>query len=285
MLGRMTLELYLHVGKTSANIGVVAVGVNSRTKLQKDKSGVFTGSYARNIATGDAIPVWVVDYVVGSHGTGAIMVVAAHDSRDYEFASKHNLPIRQIVVPKDDSEYTAYTAEVSKLMMSALEKLYSRLYRPYSKMMSAKDRLWGWLFARQRYWGEPFPIIFVEDTGEVVPILESELPVTLLKMQDFNSIRHRQTSTFQIYIMVWRPIGLVADATDNLGRPVGGIYTVRMFLISLKVDIEVGYPSNPTKDESKDPNYFSLACLGTRQEFRCGGVLDDLISLSLYVIT
>ncbi|KAH9315234.1 hypothetical protein KI387_023861, partial [Taxus chinensis] len=174
-----------------------------RTELQKDKSGVFTGSYAQNAATGEAIPIWVADYVLGSYGSGAIMAVAAHDARDFDFAMKYNLPIQQVVVPKDDTEWVAdkvYTgegflvnssSEVSQFDMNGLStaeasvKAIGWLEKIGYGKKKVNYKLRDWLFARQRYWGEPFPVIFLDDTGEAVPIPESELPVTLPEIEDF----------------------------------------------------------------------------------------------------
>ncbi|XP_057830393.2 leucine--tRNA ligase, chloroplastic/mitochondrial isoform X2 [Cryptomeria japonica] len=174
-----------------------------RTELQKDKSGVFTGAYARNVATGKAIPIWVADYVLGSYGTGAIMAVPAHDARDYDFAIKYNLPIQKVVFPKDGFECAAekvYTGE-GFLVNSSSEGSQLDMNGLSTAEASAKAIVWlektgygkkkvnyklrDWLFARQRYWGEPFPVIFLQDTGEVVPIPESELPVTLPEIEDF----------------------------------------------------------------------------------------------------
>lgn len=174
-----------------------------RTDLQKDKSGIFTGSRARNAATGEAIPIWVADYVLGSYGTGAIMAVPAHDSRDYEFATKYNLPIQQVVLPKDDSGCAtekSYTGEGIMINSSsdrsqfdinglstaeAAAKVLEWVERTGHGKKKVNYKLRDWLFARQRYWGEPFPVIFLEDTGEAVPIPESDLPVTLPEMDDF----------------------------------------------------------------------------------------------------
>lgn len=174
-----------------------------RTDLQKDKSGVFTGSCALNAATGEAIPIWVADYVLGSYGTGAIMAVPAHDSRDYEFATKYNLPIQQVVIPKDDNGCAtdkAYTGEGIMINSSsdrsqfdinglstaeAAAKVIEWVERTRHGKKKVNYKLRDWLFARQRYWGEPFPVFFLEDTGEAVPVPESYLPVTLPEMDDF----------------------------------------------------------------------------------------------------
>ncbi|XP_010272272.1 PREDICTED: leucine--tRNA ligase, chloroplastic/mitochondrial [Nelumbo nucifera] len=174
-----------------------------RTELQKEKTGVFSGSYARNPANGEAIPIWVADYVLGSYGTGAIMAVPAHDSRDYEFALKYDIPVSWVVNPEDkcynDSE-GSYSGEGiiinSSNLASGLNINGLRSKEAASKVIDWAEstghgirkvnyKLRDWLFARQRYWGEPFPVIFLDDTGEIVPLLESDLPLTLPELDDF----------------------------------------------------------------------------------------------------
>eukprot|EP00897_Mesotaenium_endlicherianum_P007278 jgi/Mesen1/6579/ME000336S05804 len=138
-----------------------------RTELQKEKTGVHTGAYARNPATGEPVPIWVADYVLGSYGTGAIMAVPAHDLRDFEFASTFHLPIRQVVAPGDGATWDGEGA-----------------YSGDGTMVNYKLR--DWLFARQRYWGEPFPIIYPEGSDQPVAISEAELPLTLPDVEDFS---------------------------------------------------------------------------------------------------
>ena len=147
-----------------------------RTELAKDKSGVFTGAYATNPATGAPVPVWIADYVLASYGTGAIMAVPAHDERDYEFAKKFDLPIPQVIAPADGSAvelpFCDKGGEV-KLINSgectgltpaqAKEKLDSRFVSEKRGKATVQFKLRDWLFSRQRYWGEPFPIVWVSE--------------------------------------------------------------------------------------------------------------------------
>ncbi|CAH9081609.1 unnamed protein product [Cuscuta epithymum] len=174
-----------------------------RTELQKEKTGVFTGSYARNPANGKAIPIWVADYVLGSYGTGAIMAVPAHDARDHEFALKHNIPISRVVMPVDDTlnnhekPYTGdgiminSSSSSSGLDINGLSSkiAVSRVIEWLEKSGKGKKqinyKLRDWLFARQRYWGEPIPVIYLDETGECVPVPESELPLVLPELDDF----------------------------------------------------------------------------------------------------
>eukprot|EP00268_Persea_americana_P034999 TRINITY_DN3456_c0_g1_i5.p2 TRINITY_DN3456_c0_g1~~TRINITY_DN3456_c0_g1_i5.p2 ORF type:complete len:292 (-),score=59.64 TRINITY_DN3456_c0_g1_i5:2084-2959(-) len=165
--------------------------------------GVFSGSYARNPATGEAIPIWVADYVLGSYGTGAIMAVPAHDSRDHEFALKYGIPVCWVVKP-DDNHYNSlqesYSGDgiiinssnpESGLVINGLpskEAAFKVIEWAESTGHGKKKvnyKLRDWLFARQRYWGEPFPVIFLDDTGEIVPLPEHDLPVTLPELDDF----------------------------------------------------------------------------------------------------
>lgn len=174
-----------------------------RTNLQKEKTGVFSGSYARNPANGESIPIWIADYVLGSYGTGAIMAVPAHDSRDHEFALKYDIPVCWVVKP-DNGSYSnleeSYSGE-GIVMNSSNSKSGLNINGLPNKEAASKVIEWAentghgkkqvnyklrdWLFARQRYWGEPFPVIFLDDTGEIVPLPESELPVTLPELDDF----------------------------------------------------------------------------------------------------
>ncbi|XP_077228914.1 tRNA synthetase class I (I, L, M and V) family protein [Tasmannia lanceolata] len=172
-----------------------------RTDLQKDKTGVFSGSYARNPATGEAIPIWVADYVLGSYGTGAIMAVPAHDSRDYEFALKYGIQVCWVVKPEGCSSFEEPYSGEGTIINSSSSTSGLNINGLPSKEAAAKVIDWAestglgkkkvnyklrdWLFARQRYWGEPFPVIILDDTGEIVPLPESELPVTLPELDDF----------------------------------------------------------------------------------------------------
>jgi leucyl-tRNA synthetase len=166
-----------------------------RTELQKDKTGVFSGGYAINPATGERIPIWVADYVLATYGTGAIMAVPAHDQRDYEFARKFDLAIRE-VVSGGDIEKEAYLGE-GVLVNSSSEsvsidglsvddakaRITAWLEASGNGNAKVNYKLRDWLFSRQRYWGEPFPIIFVD--GEPRPLPESELPLRLPEVETY----------------------------------------------------------------------------------------------------
>ncbi|KAJ8761218.1 hypothetical protein K2173_001274 [Erythroxylum novogranatense] len=174
-----------------------------RTELQKEKTGVFSGYYAKNPANGEAIPIWVADYVLGSYGTGAIMAVPAHDARDYEFAIKYDIPIRWVLNPDGEESndlLKAYAGEGIAINSSnlavgldingllskvAASKVIEWAARTGNGKKKVNYKLRDWLFARQRYWGEPIPVIFLEDTRESVPLLETELPLALPELDDF----------------------------------------------------------------------------------------------------
>ncbi len=171
-----------------------------RTELAKDKTGVFTGSYAINPVNGEAIPIWVADYVLATYGTGAIMAVPAHDERDFEFATKYNIPIKQVVASKDGEEVTLPFCEQGVAVNS--EKFDGLPTAEFKKKITAwlaeqglgreavNYKLRDWLFSRQRFWGEPFPLLHELDaagnkTGRVVAVPKESLPVDLPHLDDF----------------------------------------------------------------------------------------------------
>ncbi|WP_270312565.1 leucine--tRNA ligase [Ligilactobacillus agilis] len=162
-----------------------------RTDLAKDKTGVFTGSYVINPVNGQKVPVWIADYVLASYGTGAIMVVPAHDERDYEFAKKFDLPIIP-VIEGGNIEQEAYTGEgkhINSDFLNGLNKedaIAKAIAWLEEKGIGAKKvnyRLRDWTFSRQRYWGEPIPVIHWED-GETTLVPEEELPLYLPATND-----------------------------------------------------------------------------------------------------
>ena len=164
----------------------------SRRVGDKTKTGVFLGSYARNPATGESIPIWTADYVLMEYGTGAIMAVPAHDKRDFEFATQFKLPIRQVVhVP---GESLPIVSEEGTLMHSgAFDGLDCRegskrivvwLSQRGLATPRVQYRLHDWCISRQRYWGPPIPIIYCEKCG-AVPVPETDLPVELPLIEDF----------------------------------------------------------------------------------------------------
>ena len=160
-----------------------------RTDLNKDKTGVFTGAYAINPVNGKKIPIWISDYVLASYGTGAIMAVPAHDTRDYEFAKKFNIPIIQVLEGGDISKeaYTEDGLHINSEWLDglnkedAIEKMLAWLEEHHCGEKKTTYKLRDWLFSRQRYWGEPIPIINMEDgTQRTVELdeLPLELPLT-----------------------------------------------------------------------------------------------------------
>jgi len=164
----------------------------SRRVGDRTKSGVFVGSYARNPATGEAIPIWTADYVLMEYGTGAIMAVPAHDKRDFEFATQFKLPIRQVVhVP---GETLPTVSEDGVLMNSGpfdglkcregARRIVTWLAERGLATPRVQYRLHDWCISRQRYWGPPIPIIYCEKCG-VVPVPENDLPVELPLIDDF----------------------------------------------------------------------------------------------------
>ena len=162
-----------------------------RTELNKEKTGVFTGAYAVNPVNLQLIPIWISDYVLASYGTGAIMAVPAHDERDYAFAKKFNLPIIQ-VLEGGDIEKEAYTQDgihINSGFMNGLNKedaINAMIQFLEERKIGKKQinyKMREWVFARQRYWGEPIPVIFVND--EIVPLSDEELPLVLPLVDDY----------------------------------------------------------------------------------------------------
>ncbi|MNS05995.1 Leucine--tRNA ligase [compost metagenome] len=157
-----------------------------RTDLAKEKSGVFTGAYAINPVNGAKVPIWIADYVLAGYGTGAIMAVPAHDERDYEFAKQFDLPILEVVSGGDISKeaYAGDGAHVNSDFLNglnneeAIKKAISWLEEQGKGKGKVTYRLRDWLFSRQRYWGEPIPILHLED-GTMKPVPVDQLPLVL----------------------------------------------------------------------------------------------------------
>jgi leucyl-tRNA synthetase len=165
----------------------------------REKTGVFTGSYVINPINGDSLPVWVADYVLPGYGTGAIMGVPAHDQRDFEFANRHRLAIRPVIIPHGQSYvggqsmdqifvgegYLVNSGSYSGLSsQEAAQRIGDDLVEKGVGRTSVQYRIRDWLISRQRYWGTPIPIVYCEDCG-AVPVPETALPVLLPKMDDF----------------------------------------------------------------------------------------------------
>jgi leucyl-tRNA synthetase len=168
-----------------------------RTDLSRDKTGAFTGGNAINPVNGEKIPVWIADYVLVSYGTGAIMAVPAHDERDHEFAQKFGLPIRQVVGPADGRALEpgrAFTDEGVAINSGSLDglptaeakkKITTELEGKGLGKHAISYKLRDWVFARQRYWGEPIPIVHCQACGGPVPVPEAQLPVTLPEVERY----------------------------------------------------------------------------------------------------
>jgi len=146
-----------------------------RTELNKNKTGVFTGSYVINPVNNKKIPVWIADYVMMGYGTGAIMSVPAHDDRDKEFAEKYNLPITEVVVD-DKLQNSGFLNELS--VKEAKEKMIIFLEEKKLGKKTVNYKLRDWIFTRQRYWGEPIPLVFTEN-GKCLALDNSQLPLIL----------------------------------------------------------------------------------------------------------
>ena len=165
-----------------------------RTELNKEKTGVFTGSYAINPVNDKKIPIWIADYVLATYGTGAIMAVPAHDDRDYEFAKKFNLEIIS-VLEGGNIAIEAFTGDGIHINSEfldglgkedAIDKMISWLEEKGIGKKKINYRLRDWIFARQRYWGEPVPIVHMED-GTMKVLDDCELPLVLPKLKDYKS--------------------------------------------------------------------------------------------------
>ena len=163
-----------------------------RGDLNKDKSGVVTGAFAINPVNGKEIPIWIADYVMMGYGTGAIMAVPAHDERDFEFAEKYGLPVLQVVEPTNDHDWKGYTDPGTAVNSGFLDGLPTAEAK--AKMidwLGANDqgkrrvqfKLRDWLFSRQRYWGEPFPIVWKDGKHQAIP--DSELPLLAPPLEDY----------------------------------------------------------------------------------------------------
>lgn len=165
-----------------------------RTELNKDKTGVFTGSYAVNPVNGVKIPIWISDYVLVTYGTGAIMAVPAHDERDYAFAKKFDLDIIPVIEGGNVAE-EAYTGDGLHInsgfldglnKQDSINKMIDWLVENNLGEKKINYRIREWIFARQRYWGEPMPVVHMED-GDIVCLSDEQLPLVLPNLQDYKA--------------------------------------------------------------------------------------------------
>jgi leucyl-tRNA synthetase len=197
-----------------------------RTELAKTKTGVFTGAYAANPVNGEKVPIWIADYVLASYGTGAIMAVPAHDERDFAFAKQFGLPVKTVVKPSEEwlkktsstpsDLKEAYCEEGVAVNSGPLDglptaeakaKITAWLEERKLGTRRVNYKLRDWLFSRQRYWGEPFPVLHGPD-GEIVPLTLKDLPLVPPELADF-----KPTGT---------PEGPLSKATDWVNVEING---------------------------------------------------------------
>ncbi|OGR67365.1 MAG: leucine--tRNA ligase [Elusimicrobia bacterium GWC2_61_19] len=193
----LTAKLSTPAQKAAVEAYVAAAANKSdleRTELAKDKTGVFTGAYAVNPVNGEKLPIWTADYVLTTYGTGAIMAVPAHDDRDHEFAVKFGLKIIEVLkAPADWKGEGAFCGDGTSINSGIIDGLPTpEAKKKITKWLEEKSigrakvnfKLRDWLFARQRYWGEPFPLVHCPKCG-TVPVPESELPVLLPEVEKY----------------------------------------------------------------------------------------------------
>jgi leucyl-tRNA synthetase len=213
---RAAVSAYAELARTKTDL--------DRTDLAKEKTGVFTGAYATNPVNGEGLPIWIADYVLLSYGTGAIMAVPAHDQRDWEFASAFDLPIRVVVgLPggaEPDVSVEAYVGDGVAVASGAFDGLSTD---PFKRRVTAwlaerglgeakvHYKLRDWLFSRQRYWGEPFPLVHLED-GTVRPLPNDALPLVLPETDDFHPAETGESP-------LARTTGWVDTVHAETGRP------------------------------------------------------------------
>ncbi len=226
-----------------------------RTELAKEKSGVFTGAYAINPVNHHPIPIWIADYVLASYGTGAIMAVPAHDTRDFEFAKKFNLPVIQVVQPNDPkTERQGFTDDGVSVKSGFIDGLPTpEAKRKISAWLEEKGlgkktinfKLRDWLFSRQRYWGEPFPVIWKKDTAgnlyhEALP--ESALPVLPPSLTDYKPTASGEPPLARAKDWVNLPDGAVRE-TNTMPQWAGSCWYYLRYLDAKNGAAFVGKPA------------------------------------------
>jgi len=223
-----------------------------RTELAKEKSGVFTGAYAINPVNGVKIPIWIADYVLASYGTGAIMAVPAHDERDFEFAKKFNLPIIQVVQPPDaKADWQGFTDDGTAVNSGFLNSLpTAEAKKKITAWIEEKGlgkktinyKLRDWLFSRQRYWGEPFPIIWKKDAAgnlyhEALP--ESSLPLLPPSLEDYKPTPDGQPPLARAKDWLNLPDGATRE-TNTMPQWAGSCWYYLRYLDAKNTDSFVG---------------------------------------------
>jgi leucyl-tRNA synthetase len=217
-----------------------------RTELAKDKTGVWTGAFAINPVTGGQIPIWIADYVLASYGTGAIMAVPAHDERDFEFAQKFGLPVVQVVQPPDAKtewqgfcdEGTAVNSSNAEIALDGLPTAEAK--RQITVWLESKGlgqktvnfKLRDWLFSRQRYWGEPFPILWRTDAEghryhEALP--ETALPLMPPTLEDYKPTADGQPPLARAHDWLHLPDGSIRE-TNTMPQWAGSCWYYLRYL-------------------------------------------------------
>ncbi len=187
LVDKLTLPEYKDAVETYKEVSAKQSEIE-RQSVSKEKSGVFTGSYAINPINGKEVPIWISDYVLATYGTGCVMAVPAHDERDFAFATKFNLPIERVITNKAHTDPELPYCEHGVLVNSgkfdnlttdeAKKKVVEELEKDKLGSMKVNFRLRDWLVSRQRYWGAPIPIVYCDKCG-IVPVPEKDLPVEL----------------------------------------------------------------------------------------------------------
>jgi leucyl-tRNA synthetase len=181
---RAMVEAYIVTASTKSDL--------DRTELNKDKTGVFTGAFAENPINGDLIPIWVADYVLFGYGTGAVMAVPAHDQRDFEFAKKYNLTIQDVIdgyqgdaAMVDDGPHKDSGLINGLNIDDGKKRITEKLIELKKGSFKTNYKLRDWLFSRQRYWGEPIPVLLSKEDGSIYPLKINELPLLLPDLKEF----------------------------------------------------------------------------------------------------
>ena len=217
-----------------------------RTELAKEKTGVFTGSYAVNPVNQERVPIWIADYVLASYGTGAIMAVPAHDERDLEFAQKFELDVRTVVQAPDGAESVGFTGDgvsVNSGFISGLPtpeataKIIHWLEEKESGKRTINFKLRDWLFSRQRYWGEPFPIIWRDGHHEAIS--ENDLPVLPPELDDYKPTSDGEPPLARSADWVSLPDGAVRE-TNTMPQWAGSCWYYLRYLDSQNEEHFVG---------------------------------------------
>jgi leucyl-tRNA synthetase len=207
-----------------------------RTELAKEKTGVFTGAYAINPVNGERIQIWIADYVLATYGTGAIMAVPAHDTRDLEFAQKFDLPVRQVVQAPAGQESIGFIGDgvnVNSGFLNGLptseakKKIIAWLEEKGCGRKTIHYKLRDWLFSRQRYWGEPFPIVWKDGHHEALP--ESALPVLPPDLKDFKPTPSGEPPLARVKDWVHLPDGSMRE-TNTMPQWAGSCWYYLRFI-------------------------------------------------------